>query len=96
MKLLNIVMLTLAFIFLSACQADIEDGGPCQYKKLDDPAVVKIVSETRVVLEGIEMYEVPASDFETTPVEGEEYIVTALHITEGSCNPLSVRSVRKP
>ena len=84
-----------ASALLGGCSPAIEDGGSCKYQRLEDPAKVTAVTDHAVVLEGVTSYEVPMGDFKGIPAIGEEYIVTALHITEGSCSPVSVHSLQK-
>jgi len=79
-------------LVITACNSE---GGACEYHTLNDQVSVVSVHDDNAVLVGAEEYEISLSDFPEYPKVGDQYLIEVDVISEGACNPSSVRSIER-
>ncbi|MDU0356422.1 hypothetical protein RS130_23240 [Paraglaciecola aquimarina] len=95
MTTLNILMLTLLTSLLSACVLQTKTGGPCTYvSSTEQASVLQLKTSYALLKSSTNQYEVELTLFNSTPQIGDSYRLALSTITQGSCTPIVIQSVK--
>ncbi len=95
MKAVSFIFMVCLGWVLFACSGTQKVGGPCRYITTFDRANVTQISESYITLTNARsQYDVDLTLFESEPQMGQVYRVDYSKITQGSCTPISIKSVK--